>query len=170
MTYKRLSVATRAIAIIGVLGLMFFYGLISLASEGENILLIWMLMITAFIAGPLEILSLLLSFFKEKIGYYKLSLVFSAPFLAIALWFAFLTIKRGLFEASELDVFQLIITGGFNLLLLALFALIPASNILSNSKNQQLVKITAVGVITVFMYLFFVGSLFLLNIITLADE
>ncbi|MFY9457498.1 MAG: hypothetical protein WAP23_01020 [Candidatus Spechtbacterales bacterium] len=169
MIYRRLSVATRLIAIVGVVGLMFFYGLVLLASEGESIFFIWGLMITAFIAGPLEILSLLLSFFQEKIGY-KLSLVFSAPFLAIALWFAFSTIKRVLLEASELDVLQLILTGGYNLLVLALFALIPASNILSSSQNQQLIKITIAGVIVVLIYLLLIAALFLLNIITLAGE
>lgn len=169
MIYRRLSLVARLVAIVGIIGLMFFYWLVILDGEDVDKFTIWLLMMTVFVAGPLEILMLGLSFFKNKIGY-NLSLLFSAPLLVAAVWIVFRSAKKLLFEGRGLDVLQIFVSGGFSLVLLFPFALIYSSFILTSTQNQKLKQIATAGVVSVLVYLFLVVSLFLLNTITLADE
>ncbi|MFY9457504.1 MAG: hypothetical protein WAP23_01050 [Candidatus Spechtbacterales bacterium] len=169
MVYRRLSILARLVVILGVVGITLVFGLLLLDAGDMSKFATWLLLAVVLIVAPLEALSLVLTFFKEKIGY-KLSLIFSAPFIVALAWLAFTSVKRILFETEQIDAMQALVSGGFGLLLLSPFALIVSSYILSISKNKKLLTVAGWGIISILLYLLLITSLFLVNIITLAGE
>ncbi len=156
-------------ALVGFTGLVIFYALVEIGADGEGLILIWALLLAALVAGPLVLVSTILSIFSKRLGYLG-SIIFSVPFLLSGMALGILTLTSTSSISKALDGLSIVISLGMSFFLINPIVMLVSIAVLAVSHNRVLTKSTAISLILMSGYWILIALALLTGVISIGNE